>query len=49
MLRGAVDRRVAIELRGGELEIVWESDASHVFMTGPSAEVFTGRIALEET
>jgi diaminopimelate epimerase len=48
MLRGVVDRRVAIGLRGGELEIVWESDTSHVFMTGPSAEVFTGQIAREE-
>jgi diaminopimelate epimerase len=48
MLRGSVDRRVTIELRGGELEIVWESDTSHVFMTGPSAEVFTGRIAWGE-
>lgn len=49
MLRGVVDRTVAIELRGGELEIVWETDDSHVFMTGPAVEVFTGRISEEET
>jgi len=47
MLRGVVDRRVTIELRGGELEIVWEHDDAHVFMTGPAAEVFTGRLPLE--
>jgi len=49
MLRGAIDRAVTIELRGGELEIVWETDASHVFMTGPAAEVFTGELPWEET
>jgi diaminopimelate epimerase len=47
VLRGVVDRRVTIELRGGELEIVWEHDDAHVFMTGPAAEVFTGRLPLE--
>jgi diaminopimelate epimerase len=44
VLRGVVDRRVRILLRGGELEIAWENDAAHVFMTGPAVEVFTGRI-----
>jgi diaminopimelate epimerase len=47
MLRGIVDRRVVIELRGGELDIRWDSDDAHVFMTGPAAEVFTGTIPLE--
>ncbi len=46
MLRGLVDRRVTVELRGGELEIGWEGEAACVFMTGPAAEVFTGRIDL---
>ena len=49
MLRGAIDRRVTIALRGGELEIAWETNDSHVFMTGPAAEVFTGEIPWEET
>ena len=44
MLRGVVDRRVAIELRGGELLIEWPSDDAHIQMTGPAAEVFTGSI-----
>jgi diaminopimelate epimerase len=44
MLRGLVDHRVTVELRGGELEIAWEGEAASVFMTGPAAEVFTGRI-----
>jgi len=47
MLRDLVDRSVAIELRGGELGIRWDSDADSVFMTGPAAEVFTGRYPLD--
>jgi diaminopimelate epimerase len=47
MLRGVVDRDIAIELRGGELRIVWENDDAHVLMTGPAAEVFTGEIEVE--
>jgi diaminopimelate epimerase len=46
MLEGRVDREVAIELRGGELEIAWPGPESPVFMTGPAAEVFTGRIRI---
>jgi diaminopimelate epimerase len=47
MLRGVVDRRVTIELRGGVLEIAWPADDAHVEMTGPAAEVFTGVIQLQ--
>jgi diaminopimelate epimerase len=46
MLEGRVDRQVAVELRGGELEIAWPGPDAPVSMTGPAAEVFTGRIAL---
>jgi diaminopimelate epimerase len=46
MLKGHVDRSVAIELRGGELQIRWDDAASSVFMTGPAAEVFTGAFPL---
>jgi diaminopimelate epimerase len=46
MLRDVVDRRVTIELRGGELEIAWADNHAHVFMTGPAAEVWSGTIAL---
>jgi diaminopimelate epimerase len=47
MLRGVVDRRVRVLLRGGELTIEWADDDAHVFMTGPAAEVFTGQIPLD--
>jgi diaminopimelate epimerase len=42
MLRGVIDREVAIELRGGELAISWADKNASVFMTGPAATVFTG-------
>jgi len=46
MLRGLVERSVTIELRGGELQLRWDSQADSVFMTGPTAEVFTGSYPL---
>ena len=49
MLRGLVDRQVRIELRGGTLEISWPADDACVEMTGPAAEVFSGRISIEST
>jgi len=48
MLRGVVDRRVEIELRGGVLDITWEDDEAHVMMTGPAEEVFRGEFLLPE-
>jgi diaminopimelate epimerase len=47
MLRGFVERSVAIELRGGELQIDWPDDGARVSMTGPAAEVYSGRIRVE--
>ena len=48
MLRGVVDRKLIVELRGGELEIVWADDRAPVLMTGPAQHVYTGSIPLEE-
>jgi diaminopimelate epimerase len=42
MLRDIIDRNVAIELRGGELQIAWADKNSSVWMTGPAATVFEG-------
>ena len=47
MLQGLVEREVVIELRGGALEIAWAGGDAHVFMTGPAAEVYSGRFPLE--
>jgi diaminopimelate epimerase len=42
VLTGRSERRVKIELLGGELELEWNEATNHVFMTGPAVEVFTG-------
>ena len=47
ILRGVVDSEVLVELRGGELHIAWQGDDASVFMTGPAAEVFTGRFPVD--
>ena len=49
ILRGLSDRRVAVELRGGVLEIAWERDDASVRMTGPAAEVYSGVFTVEES
>ncbi len=48
MLKDLVERRVTVELRGGELEIEWPGSDGHVRMTGPAAEVYTGTMPLAE-
>ncbi|MBW2275706.1 MAG: diaminopimelate epimerase [Deltaproteobacteria bacterium] len=48
ILRGLADPKIEIALRGGVLRIEWEGGESHVFMTGPAAETFTGRIPVGE-
>ncbi len=40
-LHGKTDRRVTVHLLGGDLEIEWADD-NHVYMTGPTVEVFRG-------
>jgi diaminopimelate epimerase len=48
MLRGATEREITVELRGGELQIGWPANDAGVLMTGPATEVFAGRIAIGE-
>ena len=43
--RGLTDRRVTVRLDGGELGIDWRDDG--VWMTGPTARVFEGRLAAD--
>jgi diaminopimelate epimerase len=49
MLRGVAERRLRVELRGGDLEIAWAGAGASVFMTGPAATVFTGSVEVEES
>ena len=48
MLRGVVDSKVTVSLRGGDLLIEWAGGDAHVFMTGPAAEVVQGQIPLRD-
>jgi diaminopimelate epimerase len=47
ILRGVADHKVIVALPGGELSIQWDGDGTGIFMTGPAANVFTGRIEIE--
>lgn len=41
VLAGKNDRKVTVQLTGGDLEIEW-AESGEVYMTGPAAEIFTG-------
>jgi diaminopimelate epimerase len=42
--RGLLDTPVAVSMRGGELSIAWNGDATPVTLTGPAVNVFEGEI-----
>ncbi len=37
-------REVEIELLGGKLNIEWNKEDNHIYMTGPATTVYTGEI-----
>lgn len=43
-INGLTERKVNIELLGGTLEIDWDEETNHVFMTGSATTVFEGEI-----
>lgn len=45
-LRGLLDDKVEVELRGGRLVIEWQGEGTPVMMEGPSATVYEGQIRL---
>ena len=40
--------KVTVKLLGGDLQIEWDREADHVYMTGPATVVFDGEIELPE-
>ncbi|MGC6450984.1 MAG: diaminopimelate epimerase [Pirellulaceae bacterium] len=42
VLTGKTDRRILNHLLGGDLELEWDQETNHVFMTGPATEVYSG-------
>jgi len=45
-LRGLLDDRVEVDLRGGRLVIEWKGEGSPVMMEGPATSVFEGQLRL---
>lgn len=46
VLNGFTERRVLVHLLGGDLEIYWDENDNHVYMTGSATTVFDGEIDL---
>lgn len=44
ILNGKTDRKVEVELLGGNLSIEWNSKDNHIYMTGPATTVFEGEL-----
>lgn len=44
VLTGRTDRKVTVEQIGGPLYIEWDEETNHMFMTGPSNNVYEGEI-----
>lgn len=42
VLTNRTDREIFVHLPGGDLQLRWDEQTNHVFMTGPAIEVFTG-------
>ena len=42
VLTGRTDRKILVHLPGGDLTLDWSETDSHVYMTGPAVEVFSG-------
>ncbi|WP_239617194.1 diaminopimelate epimerase [Cohnella mopanensis] len=43
-LNGHTDRKATVSLAGGDLFIDWKEDNNRIYMTGPAAFVFTGKV-----
>jgi diaminopimelate epimerase len=46
IMRGALDSRVTVAMRGGSLGISWAGEGRPVLMTGPATTVFEGEIEI---
>ena len=44
IINGYTSRNVTVKLLGGDLEIEWNKDDNHIYMTGLATEVFEGEI-----
>ncbi len=42
VLTGKTEREITVHLLGGDLQLEWNEQDNHVYMTGPATEVFSG-------
>ena len=47
VMNGYTDRKAVLKLSGGDLEVEWNDDNNHVYMTGDAVTVFEGEYYLE--
>ena len=45
-LNGLTEEKVNVELLGGKLEIEWNKENNHIYMTGPAVTVFEGTLEI---
>lgn len=45
ILNGYVENEITVELLGGNLNIKWDKENNHIYMTGPATTVFEGELA----
>ena len=44
ILNELTENKVKVKLLGGDLEIEWNKDNNHIYMTGPAVTVFEGEL-----
>ena len=44
ILGGYTDREVTVHVIGGQVDILWNKEDGHIYMTGPAATVFEGTV-----
>ena len=44
ILNGLTDDEICVHVLGGDIYVKWDRESNHIFMTGPAATVFEGKI-----
>lgn len=44
ILNGLTDDEITVHVRGGDINVKWDKETNHIFMTGPAEFVFDGEI-----
>lgn len=44
IINNLIERKVTVELLGGNLEVEWNKEDNHVYMTGPAVTVYEGNL-----